>query len=182
MMTLNGGKIYGPKQSGVLYTANHVKLTPLIHGGGQEAGLRSGTENVAGAIGFAHALKLAQTLKSTESKRLKTLQQQFLDLLLEQVPTAQLNGSLRHRLPNNLHITIPGADNERLLFALDGQGIQCAAGSACSASKAEVSHCLQAIGLTDKAARSSLRFSMGRGTTIQDVRRAAQVLATVVAS
>ncbi len=183
LMTLNGGKIYGPKQSGVLFVASHVKLEPLIHGGGQERGLRSGTENVAGAIGFIKALEIAITMRQTETDRLKELQSHFLHLLKDSPLTGRVlvNGSLKQRLPNNVHVTIGGTDNERLLFALDEAGIQAAAGSACSASNEESSHVLKAIGLSDGEARSSLRFTMGRGTTENEIRRTVETLAKIVA-
>jgi len=165
MMTLNGGKIYGPKQSGVLYLRGGIRLQPLISGGGQEHGLRSGTENVAAAIGFAAALELAQAMRQAEVARLQALQADFIDQISTKIPTAVLNGSRKNRLPNNIHVTIPGTDNERLLILLDEAGIQAAAGSACSASDEEPSHVLRALGLTDQEAQASLRFTMGRSTT-----------------
>lgn len=169
MMTLNGGKIYGPKQSGVLFVRAGVKITPIILGGGQEYNLRSGTENVAAIVGFAVALQETQTMKDKEVQRLLVLQQQFIEQIEEKIPEAVINGSQKLRLPNNIHVTIPGIDNERILIELDLKGVMAAAGSACSASKEESSHVLHACGLNDKTARSSLRFSMGRATTQDDV-------------
>jgi len=166
LLTLNGGKIYGPKQTGALYVKAGIRLLPLIDGGGQEQGLRSGTENVAGAIGLATALQLVQTDRHAESERLRSLQQQFFSSLQQNVPTAIVNGSLKYRLPNNLHFTIPGVDNERLLIQLDELGIQAAAGSACSASDEMPSHVLRALGLSDTDAQASLRLTMGRPTTL----------------
>ena len=177
LMTINSGKIYGPKQCGALYVRTGVKLMPQILGGGQENGRRSGTENIPGIIGFATALGIVQNTRHQENKRLTELQQLFIDQLSDQLPDAQMNGSLKHRLPNNVHITIPGEDNERLMMLLDEQGIQCAVGSACSASSDEPSHVLKAIGLSDQLARSSLRFSMGRGTTKADIEQTIKVLA-----
>lgn len=181
MMTLNGGKIYGPKQSGALYIRAGVHLSPQILGGGQEQNYRSGTENVSGIMGFAAALDLVQREHHAEVKRLQILQQLFLELVTEKIPKAQINGALKYRLPNNIHFTIPGHDNERLVMALDEIGIQCAVGSACSASSDEPSHVLKAIGLTDEEARSSLRFGMGRTTTETDVRITIKNLAKLVA-
>lgn len=183
LMTLNGGKIYGPKQSGALFAASHVQLKPLIHGGGQEHGLRSGTENIAGVIGFAKALEIAQSLRQTEADRLQKLQSHFLSLLQDSLVKKGIfvNGNLKLRLPNNVHVTIPGTDNERLLFALDEAGVQAAAGSACSASSEESSHVLKAMGLSDSEARSSLRFTLGRDTTAADIEYAVQALAKIVA-
>lgn len=182
LMTLNGGKIYGPKQSGVLYVKRGVRLQPLVYGGGQEHNLRSGTENVAGAIGFAAALARAQAMKNDEIHRLQDLQGRFIARITEKIPRAAVNGSLKKRLPNNVHVTIPGTDNERLLFALDERGIQAAAGSACSAGSEESSHVLRALGLGDAAARASLRFSMGRSTGKTDIDRTVDTLAALLAS
>lgn len=176
LLTLNGGKIYGPKQSGILYIKAGVTLTPLIQGGGQERDLRSGTENVAGAIGFGTALELTQKMRRDETARLQKLQKQFIEQLQNAVPQAVINGSRKYRLPNNVHVTIPGRDNERLLIQLDEAGIMAAAGSACSASSEEPSHVLRAIGLSDADARSSLRFTMGRQTTSEMIGRTTRVL------
>jgi cysteine desulfurase len=180
LMTLNGGKIYGPKQSGVLYVRGGTILQPLISGGGQEHGVRSGTENVAACIGFAKALMIAQEMRHTEGKRLQELQSQLLADVAKLLPTAVVNGSLKKRLPNNVHLTFPGTDNERLLLQLEEQRILSAAGSACSASNDEPSHVLRAIGLSDKEAQSSLRFTMGRATTRADVAITVQALATIL--
>lgn len=178
-MTLNAGKMYGPKQSGVLFASSQARFQPQIFGGGQERGLRSGTENVAGAIGFATALELVQDRRHEEVTRLKELQELFIHLLEEQIPQAMVNGSRKNRLPNNVHITIPGADNERIIFALDDADIYCAAGSACSASNEEPSHVLKAMGVSEVDAQSSLRFSMGRFTDEQAIRTTVQTLVTL---
>jgi cysteine desulfurase len=142
-----------------------VNLEALIDGGGQERGLRSGTENVAAAIGFAEALEIAQTMRHEEAARLHALQKQFMDSLEKNIQAAIINGSRKYRLPNNVHVTLPGQDNERLLIELDEAGIMAAAGSACSASNEESSHVLHALGLDDESARASLRFTMGRATS-----------------
>lgn len=180
LMTLNGGKVYGPKQSGALFVKTGVELTPQILGGGQERNMRSGTENVAGAVGFATALEIAQNMRHDESARLAKLQQDFIKLLEEKIPNVVINGSRKHRLPNNIHITIPGQDNERLLMALDEARIMAAAGSACSASDEEPSHVLKAMGVSDKDAQSSLRFTMGRKTNGAAVQRTAETLARLI--
>jgi cysteine desulfurase len=180
LMTLNGGKIYGPKQSGVLMVASHVQLAPQVLGGGQEFNRRSGTENVPGIIGLAAALERTVAVRTDEVKRLQTLQKQLIDGLEKQFPDCRINGSRKQRLPNNVHVTFPGADNERLLFALDEAGIQAAAGSACSASHEEASHVLHALGLSDDEARASLRLTMGRDTTEAHVRYLVETLAKIV--
>ncbi|MEK7603480.1 MAG: cysteine desulfurase family protein [Patescibacteria group bacterium] len=168
LLTLNGGKIYGPKQSGVLYVRAGLKLTPVIDGGGQEFGLRSGTENVAQAVGLAKALQLVAERRTSEQVRLKSLQKRFEDGLKKLKPKIYINGG-KNRSPHISHITILGVDNERLMMELDERGVQCAVGSACSASSQEPSHVLSAIGLSDKEAQSSLRFSFGQQTTIDDI-------------
>lgn len=176
LLTVNGGKIYGSKQSGALYVKGGVELVPLVDGGGQERGLRSGTENIAAAAGLAAALELVQTDRHTEAARLQNLQKSFFKQIADKLPKAVVNGSQRFRLPNNIHLTLPGEDNERLLIQLDGAGILAAAGSACSASTEEPSHVLKAIGLSDADARSSLRFTMGRSTTESMMQRTANIL------
>lgn len=179
MMTLNGGKIYGPKQTGVLFVKSGVSLKPQIFGGGQERGLRSGTENVAGSIGFAKALEIAQQERAGEVERLQNLQNYFTDQLQSLIPTAIFNGS-KHKLPNNIHVTLPGIDNETVMMQLDEAGIMCAVGSACSASSDEPSHVLKAMGISDKEAQSSLRFSMGRQTTKKGIQTTLQAIQTII--
>lgn len=180
LLTINGGKIYGPKQSGALYLKGGITLQPLIDGGGQEQGLRSGTENVAGAVGFATALDLVQSDRQEESKRLQALQQQFISGIETSIESAILNGSRKYRLPNNVHFTLPNSDNERILIELDEAGIQAAAGSACSASDETPSHVLRALGLSDEVARASLRFTMGRATTSAHIDTLLQTLQKLV--
>jgi len=167
LMTLNSGKIYGPKGVGCLYVKRGLVLKPLLQGGGQERGFRSSTENVSGIIGFAAALQVVQESREAEVARLEKLRD---DLIARfQNIGGEVNGSTRHRLANNVHVTFPGQDNERLLFALDQKGIMVAAGSACSASKDEPSHVLKAIGLNDQQAQASLRITLGRFTTQEEL-------------
>jgi cysteine desulfurase len=176
MLSLNGGKIYGPKQSGALYVKAGVKLQPLILGGGQEFGLRSGTENMAGSVGLAKALEIAQAKKTSQAKATAELQKFFIDQIEANFPEAIINTPKKHRAPHIVHLTFPGKDNERLLMELDERGIICAVGSACSASSAEPSHVLSAIGLSDELARASLRFSFGRQTTQNDIKIVVETL------
>lgn len=180
LLSVNGGKIYGPKQTGGLYLKGGVELSPLIDGGGQERSLRNGTQNVAGSIAFAAALDEAQQIKSDQFTRLQKLQAHFRELLEQQITNLIIHGSTKHCLPSNVHVSIPGYDNERLLIQLDEAGIMAAAGSACSASKQEPSHVLKAMGLSDKQAQASLRFTMGRATTIQEVERVVTVLSQLI--
>lgn len=169
LMTLNGGKIYGPKQSGALFVKTGVKLSPQIVGGGQERSLRSGTENVPGIVGFSCALTAAQKIAKSESARLTSLRDYFISQIQKLFPGAIINGSRKHRVANNVHVTFPGLDNERLMMQLDELGIQCAVGSACSASSDEPSHVLTAIGLSDTDIQASLRFTLGRTTTQKQI-------------
>lgn len=177
IMTINGGKIYGPKQSAVLYVKAGIVLKPLIYGGGQERGIRSGTENIVNSVGLAAALDLAQKVRHNENGRLLDLQKQFMNGIKDKLPSAVINGSHKFRLPNNIHVTFPNVDNERLLIQLDKAGIMAAAGSACSASDNTPSHVLRAIGLSDDNAQSSIRITMGRKTTEAEVNQVLAALA-----
>jgi cysteine desulfurase len=180
MLTINAGKIYGPKQVGALFVSSRVQLAPQVVGGGQERGLRSGTENVAGAVGLAKALDLVQGRRHKEIIRLQQLQNLFFALLEETIPNVVINGSRKNRLPNNVHITLPGQDNERLIFQLDEAGILCAAGSACSASNEEPSHVLKAMGISNQDAQASLRFTMGLQTTEEQIRTTVNILSGLI--
>lgn len=165
LMTLNGAKIYGPKQTGILYVRAGVEIKPLILGGGQEWGRRSGTENVAAVIGFSEALRLTQGMRKDESYRLSQIQHYTLSKITDVDSRIIVNGSTKHRLPNIINFSIDGLDGERLVMMLDEVGIQCATGAACSAMSDESSHVLKALGLSESEARGSIRISMGRQTT-----------------
>lgn len=177
MLTLNSGKIYGPKQVALLWGKPGVKFRPQIVGGGQERGLRSGTENVAGVIGFAKAAELAHNHRKSEGERLQKLrndmQQKF-----EQVFGDQLvvSGNPKKRLPGSLHISLPGIDGERLIFSLESEGVLLATGSACAANKGTRSHVLTAIGMTDAEADGSLRITLGRLSDEESVMTAADII------
>lgn len=179
LMSLNGGKIYGPKQSGALFIATGTQISSVIQGGGQEFGMRSGTENVAGIVGFSYALERAASLRAKEADRLADLHNLFVSQLASKVPKAVVTAP-GAGLYNLVHITIAGTDNERLMMELDEAGIQCAVGSACSASSDQPSHVLQAIGLSEEQAQTSLRFTMGRSTTKQDIEKTVDTLAKLV--
>lgn len=179
LLSLNGGKMYGPKQSGVLYVRSGTQLAPLMRGGGQERGLRSGTENVAAAIGLAKALELAQTQKQKQTKRQASLRDYLLQELLK-IKGVSLNGPSKHRLPNNINVSISGVDGETLVHYLDHAGVLAATGAACSANKDQTSPSLLAIGLGSSAANSSLRLSLGRATTKAEVVTAARIIKTAI--
>jgi cysteine desulfurase len=180
LLTLNGSKIYGPKGAGALYVRTGTVLEPLIYGGGQERGRRSGTENVAGAVGLAKALELAAAARAAESRRLTSLRDGLIAALLKAVPGATLNGDPRRRLPGNINLTVPGAEGEAMVLYLDNAGIQASTGSACSTGSLEPSHVLTAIGRSPDEAQSSLRLTLGRGTTAAHTARVAKVLPSIV--
>lgn len=180
MLSVNGGKIYGPKQSGALFVKGGTELAAQVLGGHQEQGLRSGTPNVPGAIGLAKALEITQTIKSQEVQRLKKLQKIFIESLQNEIPDAKINGSLKNRLPNNIHFMIDNIDNETILIKLDEAGIMASAGSACSASSEEPSKVLKSIGLDRRQIQSSLRFTTGRQTSAQEIEKTVQILSTIV--
>lgn len=173
LLTLNAGKVYGPKQVGVLWAASHVRLAPQIVGGGQERGLRSGTENVAGMVGFAKAMELAEQHRKFESERLRKLRDDLQKRLTGEFSDAIISGHEKHRLPGHLHISFPHIDAERLVFALEMRGILVATGSACAANKGTRSHVLTAIGLAPEVADGSLRLTLGHLSNEENMKRAA---------
>lgn len=176
LLTLNAGKVYGPKQVGLLWAASYVRLQPQIVGGGQERGLRSGTENVAGVIGFARAMELAESHRKFESERLRKLRDMLQEKLITAFPEAIVSGHQKRRLPGHLHISFPGFDAERLVFGLEMQGVLVATGSACAANKGTRSHVLTAIGLEPHVADGSLRLSLGHLSTEENIVKAADII------
>lgn len=168
-MTLNGGKIYGPKGSGVLFIKEGVQCLPQILGGGQEYGMRSGTENAPAIVGFARALEIAQSERVAEVHRLVPLRNWLIEGVLRVIPKARLNGDKKMRLPNNANFSFYGIEGETILMKLDLCGIAASAGSACSAGIIGQSHVIGALGSPEEWTHSATRFSFGRGTTIKDV-------------
>jgi cysteine desulfurase len=181
MMSLGGSKIYGPKSSGFLYVRTGVDIEPLIYGGGQERGLRSGTQNVAAALGLATALELMQKTKDKEVKRQSALRDYLIGEIIKKIEGTRLNGDRKLRLASNINITIPGVSGESLVLYLDKAGYQVATGSACTAANEDPSHVLLALGLTKHQAESSLRITLGRSTTKQDLVGLVRALAAAVA-
>jgi len=176
LLTLNAAKVYGPKQVGLLWSAPHVVLSPIIRGGGQERGIRSGTENVAGAIGFAKALELATEHRKFESDRLAKLRIDLESKLAAAFPDAVVSGHHKHRLAGHLHMSFPNLDAERVLFALESRNVLVATGSACAANKGTRSHVLTAIGLAPEVADGSLRMTLGHLSTEENTAEAAQII------
>jgi cysteine desulfurase len=176
LLTLNAAKVYGPKQVGLLWASSRVTLSPQIVGGGQERGLRSGTENVAGTIGFARALQLADEHRKYESGRLVGLRDTMQASLQDTFPGAVVSGHQKHRLAGHLHISFPKLDAERVLFALEARGVLVATGSACAANKGTRSHVLTAIGLAPEVADGSLRITLGHLSDEESCARAAEIM------
>jgi cysteine desulfurase len=181
LLSMSGHKFYGPKGIGALYVRKGVKLAPMMHGGGQERGWRSSTENVPGIIGFARAVELAQEEMSQQAERQIRLRDRLAQGLLERITDTCLNGHPRMRLPNNANINVDYVEGESMLLNLDLDGICASTGSACSSSSLEPSHVLLAIGLSPERAHGSLRFSLGRWTTQDDVDKVLEVLPGIVA-
>lgn len=169
LMTINSGKVYGPKQVGALYIKAGLSLKTYLQGGGQERGLRSGTENVSGIIGFATALEVARRKTNAEKKRLELLRDEFIIKLISSFPEVVIHGHRKHRLPHNVSFALSDIDNEALLMMLDEAGFMVATGSACQAASALPSHVLQAMGVSDELARSTIRLSFGRETTLRQL-------------
>lgn len=176
LLTLNAAKCYGPKQVGLLWASTQVRLKPLIFGGGQERGLRSGTENVAGVIGFATALAYAQKHRHTQSDRIRKMRDNLEQEIVASLPMIVVNGSRKKRLPGHLHISYDGLDAERVVFRLDEIGVQIATGAACAANKGTRSPVLEAVGMADSLADGSLRLSLGRLNKESDMQDVASLI------
>ena len=183
LMTINGSKIYGPKGVGMLYARRGVAIKPLILGGEQERNMRAGTENIAGIVGFAKALELAQANKIKESKCLEGLVKYFWEKLQKQIPNIKLNGPEigQYRLVNNLNVAFPGMEGEALLLYLDEYGVMCSTGSACTVKSLDQSHVLKAMGVPTENSRGSLRFTFGHSNTKQEIDYLMKYLPLIVA-
>ena len=180
LLTLSGHKMHGPRGVGVLYRAPKTPVEPLAYGGSHEHGLRPGTENVAGAVGFAFALSRAQRHLDDNISRIAGLRETLATALERSIPDAIFHGSPEHRLPTILNLSIPGLESEALVLALDAEGIAVSAGSACEAHRVEPSYVLKALGLEDSVARGSLRISLASDTTPDEVAYAAERIPAVV--
>ncbi|MFH1651919.1 MAG: cysteine desulfurase NifS [Chloroflexota bacterium] len=179
LLSLSAHKLYGPKGVGALYARRGVRLTPFLHGGGQERGRRASTENVPGIVGLSKAVDIAREEMAEEDTRLTALRDRLIEGLLN-IEHTRLNGHPRQRLPNNANVTVEFADGEAMCLNLDLEGLCAATGSACSSEDAEPSHVLQAIGLRPEQARASLRFTLGKWTKDSDIDRVLEVLPRVV--
>ena len=184
LLTLSAAKIYGPKQVGALWAADDVRLRPLVYGGGQEGGVRSGTENVAGVVGLARAMELACERRAREARRLAALRERLRAGLLERLPWTVVSGprNAKRRLPGLLHVAFAGIEARRLVISLEREGVSVGTGSACAASRMRVSHVLEAIGMPRPLAEGSLRLTLGLPTTEDEVDRAVLAIERAVRS
>lgn len=180
LLTLSAAKVYGPKQLGLLWVRPGVVLQSPLSGGGQEMGLRGGTENVAGVVGFATAIELAARRRDSEVKRLRALRDNMQKYLSERFPEMIISSDSKRGLVNFLNISFPGIDAERLIFMLESQGVMVATGSACAANLGTRSHILEAIGLSDDEISGSLRISLGRLLAEENCQVAAEKIAEAV--
>jgi cysteine desulfurase len=180
LLTISSNDIYGPKGMGALYVKDGVRLEPLLHGGGQERGLRSGTENIPSIVGFGKAAEIAKKEMQTESERLVKLRDRFIEGLLKPIPYSFLNGHPTKRLPDNVSVRYSFIEGESMLLSLDMAGVFASSGSACTAKTLEPSHVLLAIGLKHEEAHGSLMFTLGRQNTEEEVDYAASLMPSIV--
>ena len=181
LLTINSAKIYGPKGIGALYVARGIKLSPVAFGGGQEMGLRSGTENVPALIGFAMAAKLAKEHLVSSRQKYQEFTKHFKQIIEEKSIIQPLwLGDPKHQLANFVPVCFKGIDAERLIFKLEDQGVYLSTGAACAASKGQKSHVLAAIGLSDQEIAGSLRITFGLQNQLEDIKKAANLIAVAV--
>ncbi len=181
LLSMSAHKLYGPKGVGALYVRKGTNLIPFMQGGGQEQGRRASTENVHGIVGFGKAVEIARREMGEESKRLTLLRDKLIEGLLGRIDHVRLNGHRTKRLPNNVDISAKFVEGESMLLNLDLEGIAASSGSACTSGSLEPSHVLLALGLSHEEAHGSLRFSLGRGTTDQEIECVLEVMPSIVA-
>ena len=169
LLSINSSKVYGPKGVGALYIRNGTNIDPIIHGGEQEQGLRGGTENVSGIVGFAKAIELAENRREDEVPRLCKLRDLLLDGIIKSIPDASVNGPTRCRLANNLNVGFRGVDASVLVSHLDAKGISVSTGAACTKDHIKISHVLSSLGISDETAKGSIRISLGKHTTQKEI-------------
>ncbi len=180
MLSMSSHKINGPKGVGALYVRNGIKLAPILHGGGQESALRSGTENVPGIVGFGKACQLAGERIQSYSQQVSAMRDYLTESVLREIPHSRLNGSPADKIPNNAHFTFFGVNGEDLIIKLDEYGIAASTGSACSVKKQKPSHVLKAMGFSYEEITGSLRLSIGLQNTREEIDQAVTALAATV--
>lgn len=180
MLSISSHKLNGPKGVGALYVRKGSKISALIHGGGQESAMRSGTENVAGIVGFGSACQLANTRLGATRNSVAELRDYLVKRVLSEIPNSRLNGSVENRLPGNTHFTFLGVNGEDLIIKLDENGVAASTGSACSVHKQKASHVLKAMGFSYEEIAGSLRLSIGVQNTIGEIDSAVNSLKKVV--
>ena len=180
LLSISSHKLYGPKGIGALYIKNGVNINPIILGGGQENGLRSGTENVANIVGFGKACEIAKNNLQENLSHVKKLRDVLIENILNQIPEVTLNGHPTSRLPNNVHFTFLGVNGEDLIIKLDEYGIAASTGSACSVNTQKASHVLQAMGFLHERITGSLRLTLGIFNNQQEIAQTVNILEKVV--
>ena len=180
LMAISGHKIYGPKGIGALYIRKGVRLAQLMHGGGHERNRRAGTENIPGIIGLAKAVELRKQSFKKENELVKKLRVRLAEGIAKEIPRAILNGHPEQRLAGHLNLSFQGIEGEALLLSLDLKGIAASSGSACTSGSIDPSHVLLAMGVKPELARSSIRFSLGKDNTEEDVDYTLQILPEIV--
>lgn len=180
LLSASAHKLYGPKGVGLLYIRKGIRILPYLHGGEQERRHRASTENVPGIVGFAKAVELAEKERNERNTHVQKLRESLIKGILAGVDEIQLNGHTRLRLPNNVNVSIKYVEGESMLLNLDLEGIAASTGSACSSGSLEPSHVLKALGVSPEVAHSSLRFSLGRLNTAEDIEFLLEVLPGIV--
>lgn len=180
LLSLSGHKVYGPKGTGALYIRKGKRITPLIHGGSHERNRRAGTENVAGIVGLGKATQLAIESMEHEAECLTELRNSLYYRLAESTTGMRMNGHPRQRLPGTLNVSFAGIEGESIVLSLDMKGIAVSSGSACMSGALEPSHVLSAMGLSPELAQGSIRFSLGRENTAEDVDRVVEILPKII--
>ena len=180
LLSLSGHKFYGPKGIGALYIRSGIKPAPLLHGGGQERSWRSGTENVPGIVGLGQAAEMALDLMPERLHHLNELGQALTNRILQEIPHAYLTGHPEYRLPGHVSMVFLGVEGASMLIFLDSEGIAVSGGSACTSNSFDPSHVLTSLGLTKEAAHSSLRVTLGKDNTYEDIDRMMAVLPGII--
>ena len=180
LLSASAHKLYGPKGVGMLFVRGGTNIVPLLHGGEQENDRRAGTENVAGIAGFGRAADIARAEMGEEADRLSAYRDRLIDVVLERVADTYLNGHMTSRLPNNANFSFDFIEGEAIIMYLDAEGICASTGSACSSASSEPSHVLMALGIPVERARGSVRFTLGRWTSTEDIDKVVEALPRIV--